>query len=115
MLETVIWVLTWVTTGGQLYLKADDNKKKSSLFSSYGRSKYQLASFFACSRPTAKRAQSSSGLFCMLTPLIFSQGANGYHRRLVLSTTEDFPAVNRARRPSWIPAVRSSTKACAPF
>jgi len=35
MLETVIWVLTWLTTGSQFYVKADDNKKKSSLFSSY--------------------------------------------------------------------------------
>lgn len=25
MLKTVIWVLTWLTTGSQLYLKADDN------------------------------------------------------------------------------------------
>src|SRR2546423_14233363 len=25
MLETVIWVLTWLATGSQLYLKADDN------------------------------------------------------------------------------------------
>ena len=57
MLETGIRILTWLTTGSQFYLKADDNKK-SSLFSSYGRSKYQLASFFACSRSTAKLAQS---------------------------------------------------------
>jgi len=29
MLETVIWVLTWLTTGSQFYIKADDNKWKS--------------------------------------------------------------------------------------
>ena len=33
MLETVIQVLAWITTGSQLYLKADDNNKKSLLFS----------------------------------------------------------------------------------
>ena len=56
MLETGISVLTWRTTGSQFSVKADDNRKKSSLFSSSSRSKYQLANFFACSRPTAKRA-----------------------------------------------------------
>jgi hypothetical protein len=35
MLETVLWVFIWLTTGSQFSVKADDTKKKSSLFSSY--------------------------------------------------------------------------------